>query len=616
MPQYRFGAGEPPHQRWPVAWYNPAVLLQSARELVSSSDVIRNADPRELWTGVFEAVDHTAEVGPDGEFWFDFLSDTGDGGNATYTVARAVQTEAMDDGEGELCPRGRVLFLGGDLSYPGASAYEYQYRFLEMFEGARATPGSDTAGRSSYAIAQNHDWFDSLSTFKRYFVDRDNGEVFGLRTPQKRSYFATRLPQGWWVLGFDFALTGDLDRGQYEAFRRLAGDTINGAANPTHVMAPGDQLILIYPEPYWTRPLGDGTPEGYPKRYQRLEAILEAKGLHIRMRIAGDVHHYCREASPSPDPTAADLLVTCGAGGAFLHPTHAVSLSQPKVRQALHDPNAISPELGQATCIGTVPAERDAVSAYAAQCRYPAPDVSRALGRQIWWSLFKFAWNSLDPRGGPLLRGVGQGNLMFPLVLGLAYAAAFWLACSDGARLAVWAAIVAMCFSLSKDEPGKLARWGSPVIHAALQLGAIWWVTQLVSDLGWRGSAAGVCSAPGVSNLLGALACAALGTVAAGLIAGVYFWAMARCGLMWNNAFSPLACEDYKGFLRFRLDANGDLTGYFFGCDEVPKQWALNRANPGDLPGQARPVWVEAAGTPPARWKVVDRFTLRRHTAR
>ena len=90
---------------------------------------------------------------------------------------------------------------------------------------------------------------------------------------------------------------------------------------------------------------------------------------------------------------------------------------------------------------------------------------------------------------------------------------------------------------------------------------------------------------------------------------------MARCGLMWNNAFSPLACEDYKGFLRFRLDARGDLTGYFFGCDEVPKQWALNRANPGDLPGQTRPVWVEAAGTPPARWKVVDRFTLRRHTA-
>lgn len=616
MPQYRFGAGEPPHRRWPVAWYNPAVLLQSARELVSSADVIRNADPRELWTGVFEAEDHTAEVGPDGAFWFDFLSDTGDGGNATYTVARAVQAEAMDDGKGELCPRGRVLFLGGDLSYPGASAYEYQYRFLEMFEGARATAGSDTAGRSSYAIAQNHDWFDSLSTFKRYFVDRDNGEVFGLRTPQKRSYFATRLPQRWWVLGFDFALTGDLDRGQYEAFRRLAGDKINGAANPHQMMAPGDQLILIYPEPYWTRPLGDGAPEGYPKRYQRLEVILEAKGLHIRMRIAGDVHHYSREASASPDPTAADLLVTCGSGGAFLHPTHAVSLLQPKVHQVLYDPDAISPELAHATCIGSVAHEPDASSAYTAQCRYPTPDVSRALGRQIWWSLFKFAWNNLDPRGGPLLRGVGQGNLMFPLVLGLAYAAAFWLACSDSARLAVWAAIVAMCVSLSKDEPGKLARWGSPVIHAALQLGAMVWITQSVSDLGWHGSAAGVCAAPGVSNLLGALACAVLGTVAGGLIAGVYFWAMARNGLMWNNAFSPLACEDYKGFLRFRLDAKGDLTGYFFGCDEVPKQWAPNGADPDKPPGQARPVWVEAAGTPLARWKVVDRFTLRRESSR
>ncbi len=614
MSHYRFGAGEPPHQRWPVAWYNPAVLLQSARELVSSSDVIRNADPRELWTGVFEAEDHTTEAGPDGEFWFDFLSDTGDGGNATYTVARAVQADAMENREHQRCPRGRVLFLGGDLSYPGASAYEYQYRFLEMFEGARTTQGADAGGRSSYAIAQNHDWFDSLSTFKRYFVDRDNGEVFGLRTPQKRSYFATRLPQGWWVLGFDFALTGDLDRAQYEAFRRLAGDKINGATNPEHVMVSGDQLILIYPEPYWTRPLGDGAPDGYPRRYQRLESILEAKGLRIRMRMAGDVHHYSREASASPDPTTADLLVTCGSGGAFLHPTHAVSLSQPKVRQVLSDPYAISPELGHATFIGTGSSETDTAAAYTARCVYPAPEVSRALGRHIWWSLFKFAWNSLDPRGGPWLRGVVQGNLMFPLLLGLAYAAAYGLACSDGARLAVWAAIVGMCFSLSKDEPGKLARWLSPLAHAGLQLGAMWWVGQLVSHGDGRGSAAAVCSAAGFSRIGAVLACAALGTAVGGLIAGVYFWGMARCGLMWNNAFSPLACEDYKGFLRFRLDANGDLTGYFFGCDAVPKQWALNQPGPEQSPGQARPVWVEAVGTAPAHWKEIDRFTLRRHS--
>eukprot|EP01030_Chromulinospumella_sphaerica_P024337 gene24337-24411_t len=194
---------------------------------MSTSDVIRNADPRELWGGPFEVSCHAQDTAQDGSFWFDFVSDTGDGGNATYTVARAVQSDTLTPaGLAPQCeyPRGQILFLGGDLSYPGASLLEYQYRFLEMFEGARPRTGPDDAGRHAYAIPQNHDWFDSISTFKRYFVNRDNGDVCGLHTPQKRSYFATRLPHGWWVLGFDFALDGDLDRGQYEAFRRLAGD--------------------------------------------------------------------------------------------------------------------------------------------------------------------------------------------------------------------------------------------------------------------------------------------------------------------------------------------------------------------------------------------------------
>jgi hypothetical protein len=614
MSKYRFGATQAPHQRWPVAWYNPSVLLQAARELISSADVIRNADPRELWTGTFEAVDHAGQCDEDGAFWFDFLSDTGDSGNATYAVARAVQSDSLADTGGASCPRGKVLFLGGDLSYPGASAYEYQYRFLEMFEGARTTTGRDPAGRSAYAIAQNHDWFDSLSTFKRYFVDRDNGEVFGLGTPQKRSYFATRLPHGWWVLGFDFALTGDLDRAQYEAFRRLAGDEIKGAANPAHPMQPGDQLILIYPEPYWTRPLGDGAPQGYPRRYQRLERFLEAQGLHLRIRIAGDVHHYSREASGAPDRAHADLLITCGSGGAFLHPTHAVSLRQPKVRDVLDDAAAISPELGQATRVGTSPAHAPQGDAFTVQHQYPDAAVSRNLGRAIWWSLFKFGWNSLDPRKGPVLRGIAQGNLMFPLVLGLAYASAFWFACSGGIGVLVAAAVAGMCFGLSKDEPGLLARWGSALIHTLLQWTAMWGLSQWWAGHDWMAPVASLCVAPGPSHLLATLGAALTGTLAGGLIAGVYFGVMSRLGLLWNNAFSPLACEDFKGFLRFRIDARGDLTGYFFGCDRVPKHWVPNQAAPAGGAGATRPVWVEAPGTPTAAWRVVDRFTLRRRS--
>ena len=47
---------------------------------------------------------------------------------------------------------------------------------------------------------------------------------------------------------------------------------------------------------------------------------LQARGARIRMRLAGDLHHYHRESLATE---AADThLITCGAGGAFLHPTH------------------------------------------------------------------------------------------------------------------------------------------------------------------------------------------------------------------------------------------------------------------------------------------------------
>ncbi|RYZ86584.1 MAG: hypothetical protein EOO68_28715, partial [Moraxellaceae bacterium] len=57
MAKYKFGIDEPPHKRWPIAWYNPSVLFRSAREMVASGDLIRNFDRRELFTANFNAID-------------------------------------------------------------------------------------------------------------------------------------------------------------------------------------------------------------------------------------------------------------------------------------------------------------------------------------------------------------------------------------------------------------------------------------------------------------------------------------------------------------------------------------------------------------------------------
>jgi hypothetical protein len=54
------------------------------------------------------------------EFWFDFMADTGDGGNSTYTVARllaqpSIRCISTSNSELDL-PRGNLLLIGGDLA--------------------------------------------------------------------------------------------------------------------------------------------------------------------------------------------------------------------------------------------------------------------------------------------------------------------------------------------------------------------------------------------------------------------------------------------------------------------------------------------------------------------
>jgi hypothetical protein len=49
------------------------------------------------------------------ELWFDFMADTGDGGNSTYSVARLLAQPSLTVGDLKL-PRGHLLIVGGDLA--------------------------------------------------------------------------------------------------------------------------------------------------------------------------------------------------------------------------------------------------------------------------------------------------------------------------------------------------------------------------------------------------------------------------------------------------------------------------------------------------------------------
>ena len=164
------------------------------------------------------------------------------------------------------------------------------------------------------------------------------------------------------MLGFDFALTREIDRDQYDQFERLVGpdglEVIDDGQNRHYRIEPTDRVILVYPEPYWTRPIGDGARPNWPKRYQRLERLLRDK---IALRLAGDLHHYMRWTSP---PTAAPdaslrsaprdgLLVTCGTGGAFTHPTHTKTTTRPIRLREHNADHEIAPHMGgQALVVG------------------------------------------------------------------------------------------------------------------------------------------------------------------------------------------------------------------------------------------------------------------------
>ena len=69
------------------------------------------------------------------------------------------------------------------------------------------------------------DWFDGLQTFMRYICHKS--WLGGWFMPQKKSYFALQLPQGWWIFGLDLALYCDIDIYQFKFFSELIKDKVS-----------------------------------------------------------------------------------------------------------------------------------------------------------------------------------------------------------------------------------------------------------------------------------------------------------------------------------------------------------------------------------------------------
>nr|GLL48269.1 uncharacterized protein LOC109170131 isoform X1 [Ipomoea trifida] len=265
------------------------------------------------------------------DLWFDFMADTGDGGNSSYTVARLLAQpviRAQNNGSVLTLPRGNLLLIGGDLAYPNPSSFTYEKRLFCPFEYALQPPTwykeehiavnkpelpsgiadlKHYEGPQCFLIPGNHDWFDGLQTFMRYICHKS--WLGGWFMPQKRSYFALQLPKRWWVFGLDLALHCDIDIYQFKFFSELIRDK----------MLENDSVIIMTHEPNWLLDWYWSDETGKNVSYLIRDHL---KG-RCKLRIAGDLHHYMRHSYvPSDRPAYVQHLLVNGCGGAFLHPTH------------------------------------------------------------------------------------------------------------------------------------------------------------------------------------------------------------------------------------------------------------------------------------------------------
>jgi 3',5'-cyclic AMP phosphodiesterase CpdA len=545
-----------------VGWFDPGQLIRTGFRALTSAIVGEQSDQRvvqALASRRDEVHDCSTVPGPDGApvprdgLWLDYLADTGDGFNPTYCgaylLAQPSLTLAAPDGTTHVLPRGDVLVLGGDQVYPDASREAYQQRLVAPFEAASADLVAERPPEV-YAVPGNHDWYDGLSAFTRLFCTDIGGRGFGAwRTRQSRSYFTLKLPGRWWLIGLDSQLQGDLDVPQIEYFERVAD----------RHMARGDRVVVCLSTPVWVhahkyRALGDVLDET-DLLYLR-ERVFAPRGIELKVYLSGDLHHYRRHEELDPeDPAAPVQKVTAGGGGAFLHPTHD------------EDVSVLEEQLNGLDDDGPVHRLR-----YGLRAAYPSV-------RRSWWLSFRnlaFGW--LNPK--------------FGIVPALLYFATSWLvaAAVDFARpagaldalaltaaafatqpgLTLWMLGFAAVFVLFNQSRSKVYRWLGGLAHAAVHWVCIFHVGWGAIDLAqWL-----LPDSPFLQFLLSGALTFGGGWIVGSAVMGLYLLVSLNVfGRHSEEAFSALAIQDFKNFLRIHVAADGTVTIFPVRIDRVPRRW-------------------------------------------
>ena len=223
----------------PVAWLFGPQLIGGLKGILLYTAYGDKLDPRDWMTAkVFD--DFSQYDGE--EFWFDYLSDAGDGTKAMYSLAyltmcRSLWTTANPAANADVkttpgdpavpyeLPRGEFLFVGGDTAYHASDymtlvnrmQHPFKYAFEDLVKNKLIA--ANEPRRPIFGIPGNHDYYDQVDGFRRQFrkptrpegplppgrSNRRNAQLTlpGFERLQEASYVSLHLPYDWWFWGLD-----------------------------------------------------------------------------------------------------------------------------------------------------------------------------------------------------------------------------------------------------------------------------------------------------------------------------------------------------------------------------------------------------------------------------
>jgi hypothetical protein len=289
-------------------------------------------------------------------------------------------------------------------------------------------------------------------------------------------------------------------------------------------MGPQSKVILCVPDPQWI------FEAGYPDQSTYSDSVLrqlqdEVLGREAAVFLTGDLHFYKRHEGAD-----GRQKIVSGGGGAFLHPTHAPRT--PHLRDGFEE-----------------------------RAAYPDGATSRRLA---WLNL---AFPLLNPRSlwmwatvYALLAWFASATLT-PADTG-SFRDALLAAIRGGVRdpvYGLWLLAFVAAVVFFTDTHVRWYRILGGIGHAVSHLGAAFgvaWAALLVT-----------------TQLLG------LGGPAGAFVLGLYLLVSLQVfGRHSNEAFSSLRIQDYKQWLRLRIDPQGELAIHAIGIDRVPRAWDLRRS--------------------------------------